>query len=201
MGGLVEPPGRARDGMMAGVRRRARTTWFTMALALTVLAVGCVGSVSRDTFDEEVQSRGGGLSQALVLEGVGAIEDELGRPPTLDAITAFREHVVVAVISPEFPDEIDRYVYRRGDLDGPDAVAETGSEPPRGFAPEDVALGRLDRLVDRAIETAGVRGGWADSMSVHRFSQGPAEIRVNVTNERRDVTVTYGPKGQLLEAP
>lgn len=223
------------------VARRQTDGWrphglhvLALAAAVTVLAAGCVGSVDRDQFDHIVQERGGGLSQRLVLEAVSALEEELDVDPLLvQSITATNETVTIEAVSPEFPDEIDRYTYGGGDLDGPepasqnpavtipdivvsdlppgvelpdevqdlvDGLGGTDAGSPAGpmFSVDEIALDRLDEIVDDAIDTADLRGGYADSVTISAPAGGGPLIRVSVTNDRRDVTVTYSADGQPL---
>lgn len=226
--------GRTAD--IAHSTRRAHRS--AIALAITVLAAGCIGSVDRDEFDRLVQDRGGGLSQDLVIEALDAAAAEIGADPLLvRSVTATNETVTIEAVNPDFPDELDRYTYRGDDLDGPDPV-NTGAagvelptfsipDLPEGidlpddlqelvdgaagnvpsvaatgvFAPGDVALDKLNAMVDRAIEAAGLRGGYASNLNIGIATGNRPTVRVNVTNDRRTVTTLFGPTRRLLEQP
>jgi hypothetical protein len=213
------------------IRRRARIRrTLGTSVVLAVVVTGCVGSVDREEFNRIVEERGGGLSQALVLDAVASLEAELDVDPLLvQSITVTNETVTIEAVSPEFPDEIDRYTFRGGDLDGPepasqfpeisipelpegveippelqDLVDGSGATDPATapggtFPVDDVALDQLDDLVDAAIETADLRGGYATTLVITSLGGEGPRIRVSVTNVRQDVTVTYGPDGQPLE--
>lgn len=222
-----------RVGDQRAGRRLGRGRRFALALVgLSMVAAGCVGSVDREEFEQIVRERGGGLSQALVLDAVADLETELDTDPlTMQSITATNETVTIEAVSPEFPDEIDRYTYRGGGLDGPDPAGRfptvsipdiTLPELPEGielppelqdlvddpaagdgdsgpFTVDEIALDRLDELVDAAIVTAALREGYAPSLTITALGTDGPRIRVTVTNDRTDATVTHDAAGQLLE--
>ena len=187
-----------------------------LAVAIAIVAGACVGSVERGEFERIVRERGGGLSQDLVIDAVAALEDELGVDALMAlSLVATNEVVTLEVVSPEFPDEIDLYTYRGGDLDGPEPVRSapgvslpdlelqdpTESVGAAGgtFVLDDVALDQLDVMVDLAIEDAGLRDGYAQNLTITAVGGEGIHIRVQVTNDRRDVTAIFGPGGRLLE--
>jgi hypothetical protein len=222
--GSVREPGSA-----AGRRRRQVMSFGAVIAAVALIATACVGSVDRAEFDRMVRERGGGLSQALVLDAVEAVGEDQGVDPVLiETIVATSENVSVTVVNPDFSDELDRYTFRNGDLNGPDPVNQgsidiqlpelpdgvtvpdsvrelldeagaVGGDPASVFGPDDVALDRLDEMVDRAIETAALRGGYATSLAIAITAGTRPQIRVDVTNERRSAGVVFGPRGRLLE--
>lgn len=181
----------------------ARARGLLLLGAVVVVAAACVGSVEREEFERIVRERGGGLSQDLVLDAVVALEDEQEVAAlAARSVVATNDTVVLEVVSAEFPDEIDRWVYQGGDLDGPEP-AQTIPDASAGgsgtFPLDDVALDQLDAMVDQAIEAAGLRGGYAESHTISSAGGEGIRIRVRVTNDREDVTVVFGPRGRLLE--
>lgn len=217
-------------------RRRSARGAVALAVGLVLLAASCVGSVDREEFERMVQERGGGLSQVLVLDAVAALEGGLDTDPlVVQSMTATNETVTIEAVSPEFPDEIDRYTYGGGGLDGPepasrvptvsippitlpelpegvelppevqdlvdgDGGATEGSAGGATFPVDAVALDRLDELVDAAIETAGLREGYASSLNITSLTPDGPQIRVIVTNDRDDITVTFTADGEQVAA-
>lgn len=208
------PVGAVTFPTVQGGRRRAarRTVTSTVALGLSVLALGaCVGSISGGEFDDEVRSRGGGLDGDLVADAVDAIEADVGVDEVrVRSVDVSPGYVVVQVQVPSDPDELDTYRFGaagryggRG-LSGPHPVARGAGEPPldtQVFVPEAAGIGRLDDMVDQAIEAADLPGGWAEGASVRMPPGGGAGpvTTVTVTNDRRTVTVTFAAEGTLLE--
>ena len=232
------------DRATSSLQRRRRTA--SLAAIFVVVATGCVGSVDRDEFNRIVQERGGGLSQALVIDAVTALEDELGVDPlVVQSIVATNETVTIEAVSPQFPDEIDRFTFSDGDLSDPNPASALpdlsipdisipditipdlppgvdlppeladlieGATPPTtapadpassaaSFPVDTVSLELLDDLVDAAIETAALRGGYAKSVSITTVGGGGPRIQVSVTNDRTNETITYGPDGGPVGGP
>ena len=151
-------------------------------------------------------------------------------PLIVQAIVATNEVVTIDAASTEFPGEFDRYSYQGGELGEPtpagqiptvsipdlpegveipaelqdllDGAAgdETGGDTGPSFPVNDVALDQLDRIVDSAIAAAGLREGYARTLTITSLTGEGPRIRVNVTNDRIDVTLTYGPDGRPEEA-
>jgi hypothetical protein len=177
-----------------------------------VLALsGCVGSISGDEFDDEVRSRGGGLDSHLVVDAVDAIEAELDVDELrVRSIGVSPGYVVMEVQVPTDPEELDSYRFGsagryggRG-LGDPIPMSRSAGEPPldtQVFAPEAAGIGRLDDMVDRALEAADLPGGWAEGASVRRAPGDDAApvTTVTVTNDRRTVAVTFAADGTELE--
>src|SRR5690606_414923 len=150
------------------------------------LALGaCVGSISGGEFDDEVRSRGGGLDGALVADAVDAIEADVGVDEVrVRSVDGSPGYVVVPVQVPADPAALDTYRFgaagRYGGqgLSGPDPVARGAGEPPldmQVFVPEAAGIGRLDDMVDQALEAADLPGGWTESASVRLPPAGGTE--------------------------
>ena len=176
------------------------------------LAVGaCVGSIDRGDFDDEVRARGGGLDGDLVIDGIDAVERDLGvEHIEVWSVAVAPGAVTFQVRLPTQPDALDSYRYGssgqyggRG-LSEPQPLSTNGaydSIDSRVFDPTTVGLDRLDEMAAEAIDAAGLDGGWASGASTNRPAAPGADVvtSITVTDERRTVVVMFGPDGTLLE--
>ena len=171
------------------------------ALALALVLTAC-GGISRNDLEEESRRRGGGLGSTQPLAALAAIEEEQGDPVRFTNLNASLNSVTVTALVPGSDDELDLWYHSNDDLRGPEPYPEA---PPANelrtqlIDPDDVALDRLDDIVDDAIETADLRDGYASSLQVTRFGAERTVIGVEVENERRSVTVRYRADGERLE--
>ena len=170
---------------------------------------GCIGSVTRESFEDEVHARGGGLSQRLAVEAVGSVEDELHVDSVrLRSLTVNPGYVSLEVQVPESVEDLDSYtfgtsgMYGGGGLSGPDPVARSfdeGSLEAQVFTLEQAGVDHLDATVDTAVREAGLDGGYATTANVVRLPGQPdPQTTITVTNVRRTLTVTFGPDGDVL---
>lgn len=169
-----------------------------MVIGAALLVAAC-GGTSRTDFDEEIQSRGGGLGSALALEALDALEAELGEVPALRSLTMTNGQVAMEVLIPGTNDQVDTYrygtsgLYGGGGLSEPTPVAGVGGAQALRqtlFRPQRVAFEDLDRVVDTAIDEADLEGGYAQSLRVDR-STDRTRITVNVTSSRETVAVQF----------
>jgi len=167
------------------------------ALVLT----GC-GGISLSELDEEAQSRGGGLGETLVLEGIQAIEEEIGEDVRFTSLSLSRDSVSMDVLVPGQDDELDNWIYRsNGDLIGPDPVSGVGEaeEVERQLIdPADVALDELDAVIDDALAEADFSGGYATALTILRQQEG-ITITVSVTSPRDTAHLQYRADGRRRE--
>jgi hypothetical protein len=178
-----------------------------VALVGASATAGCIGSETRESFDEEVHARGGGLTQELVIDAVDAVEEDTGADTIkLRSFTTSAGRVSLEVQVPGSVEDLDSYsygssgLYGGGGLDGPDPVARSGSEAPleaQVFTLDEAGIDRFDAMVDQAIAEADLPGGWASSASVTRGEQAAPVISVTVTNVRRTVSVIFAPDGTV----
>ena len=132
---------------MSGRRR------ILLVVGAAVLLAAC-GGTSRTDFDEEIQSRGGGLGSTLAIEALDALEAELGDDIVLRSFTMTNGQVSMEVR----------------------------------------VHGTTDQVVDSAIETADLEGGYAQTLRVDR-STDRTMIAVNVTSPRESVQVRFRADG------
>lgn len=193
---------------MPGVKKTVGTRARPWAGALVVLlAVGplaaCIGSETRDAFDDEVHARGGGLTRDLVIDAVDAIEQDTGADSLkLRSLATTAGRVRLEVQVPGTVEDLDTYSYGGGGLSGPDPVARSSTEAPleaQVFTLDEAGIDRFDDMVDQARAEADLPGGWASTASVSRGGQAEPVISVTVTNVRRTVSVTFSPDGTVLE--
>ena len=173
-----------------------------VVLAAALFLVAC-GGTSQDEFEAEIQSRGGGLGGDLALEAIAALEDELGEDLALRSLTMSVGQVGMQVRVPGTDDQLDNYqygssgLYGSGGLSEPNPVTGVGSagELRRSlFRPERIAFDELDQMVDEAIATADLEGGYAQSVRVDRSGE-RAVITVGVTSDRESAEVQFRADG------
>ena len=179
-----------------------------LLVVAAVVLTSCIGTISRQDFEEEIRSRGGGFRQELVLEVVADLEGRLGSDDLsvgLLSVTPSSATVVVEVRDPAAPANLDRYVYHRGDL--------TSAEPVRLSASDDLdaetvplsalALDRLDEMVDAALGEYGVAGAYVDGIHllVLPGPEGqPTEtfIVIGLESARSSADATFTASGELV---
>jgi len=174
-----------------------------LAVIGAALVLTTCGGTSRTDFEEEIQSRGGGLGSTLALEALDALEIELGEVPPLRSFTMTNGQVTMEVLVPGTNDQVDSYrygtsgLYGGGGLSGPTPVAGVGGAAALRrslFRPQRVAFDDLDEVVDTAIEEADLQGGYAQTVRVDRSTNRPI-ISVNVTSPRETVQVRFRADG------
>jgi hypothetical protein len=181
---------------------------------LALLAVGplagCIGSQTREAFEDEIHARGGGLSQTLAIEAVDRVEERLHVDEIhLRSLHLTPGRVTMEVQVPGSVEDLDSYGYGTsgmfggGGLSGPDPVARSFDEAAlegQVFTLDEAGVDRLDATIDRAIAEADLPGAYATSVSLARI---PGELTtrtsVAVTNVRRTVTVLFDGSGTLIE--
>jgi hypothetical protein len=182
----------------------------TIAVTTAFLVGGCVGSIDRGEFDDEVHARGGGLSQDVIVDAVdevGAAQDEA--TVQMRSVTVMPGRVALEVRVPGTPEDVDAYTFGTsgmfggGGLDGPEPVTTSATDQPLEssvFTLEQAGVERFDGMVDEALTQADLPGAYATSATIHRPAGSPApQIEVSVTNDRRSVSVTFAADGTVLE--
>lgn len=179
-----------------------------MAGAVLVLT-GCVGTVSRDEFEAEVRSRGGGFDEDLVIEAVDHVARDVGTPDfEITGLTASMPAGVVTmdVRDPKRPDRLDDYTFRGGDLVSVEPVQLSASDDldAEAFPISDFALDQLDEMVDASIEAFDAEDGYAQTVTFHAqpSAEDPARleplVRVHLESSRASAMTTLAPDGRLL---
>lgn len=177
-----------------------------LAVIGAALVLTACGGTSRTDFEEEIQSRGGGLGSTLALEALDALEIELGEVPPLRSFTMTNGQVTMEVLVPGTNDQVDSYrygtsgLYGGGGLSDPTPVAGVGEAPALRrslFRAERVAFDDFDQVVDTAIEEADLEGGYAQTLRVDRSTE-RARITVNVTSPRESVQAPFRADGTPL---
>ncbi|MBN2624348.1 MAG: hypothetical protein JXA83_13310 [Acidimicrobiales bacterium] len=183
-----------------------------MAAGAGVLVLGgCIGSIERDDFDDEVRGRGGGLDGGLLTDAVDAIEADLGVDELrVQSFEVRPGYVIVQVQVPADPEALDVYrfgssgLYGGRGLTGPTPVPRRADAPPLDglvFAPEDAGLDAFDDMVDEALEVAELDGGYATDAAVRQAPSGDIGpvTGVTVTDDRSTVVVTFSADGTVVE--
>lgn len=175
-------------------------------LGLALASSGCVaiGGVSASEFRQEMQHRGGGLSQELVVEAVDAVGRDMDVPVgdlQLECIEVRPGQVDIQVVPPDEddPETVVEYVYGAGILadEGLDDALWWTTEQPdvpketRTFSVADARLEQLDALVDRALDQSGLDGGWVHQLEITRSEpSGPvvvAKVTAGTTESNAEV--------------
>jgi len=170
----------------------------------------CIGSQTRERFEEEIHARGGGLSQGLAVEAVDAVEDELHVDGLrLRSLNVSPGRVTMEIQVPGSVEDLDSYrfgtsgMYGGGGLSDPEPVARSFDEASlegQVFTLAAAGIDHFDATVDAAVLEADLPGGYATSATVVRLpGQLDPQTSVVVTNVRRTVTVLFDADGTVLE--
>jgi hypothetical protein len=201
-------PGFNRIGVVSG---RAGTlvpgirTVVVLAVAVLLLS-GCVGTIERTEFEAELQARGGGLDQQLVIDAVDDVGDTVGTDDyeitTLSA-TPTSGVVTMTVRDPSNPENLDDYTWRQGTLDEPRAVQVRATDDidSQAFSIQDVALDEINDMVDTALAEYDTEGGFVNNLSISpSFESEVAEPQVLLSLEspRSTASATFDADGNLL---
>ncbi|WP_179220110.1 hypothetical protein [Rhodococcus sp. NCIMB 12038] len=125
---------------------------------------GVSGAVDRADFDAAMRTRGGGMTNALVREGLAelAARYRVTDVQVTSVDVAPVETLDVTVRNPAKPDQLDRYTFDGESLSEASPVMVSALEDldARAFRLGDVpALGRVEALVDDALAHTGFDGG------------------------------------------
>lgn len=199
--------------MRTWVPRRGRWAGLACAAALAVGAVvaeGCIGTTDRSDFNREVQARGGGLTSELPTSAVDAVAAALGvidfEVRTL-TVTPLDGTVVLDVRDPFAPENLDRYVVRRGSVWQVEPIRLTADDvlDTQTFPVSGVALDRVEAMVDMALAEFA-SDGYVTSMTVIRDAGGTADdtaedivISLALESPRAAGTARFSGDGELLE--
>ena len=179
-------------------------------VAVICLATGCIGSVDRSDFEAEVNARGGGFDQALVIESVDAVAGELGTSDfeiTLMVVTSRSGTVSMIVRDPGNPANLDTFSLTNGSI--------SSVEPVRLSAADDIdvaslpiaglALDRLDAMSQIALSEYDVAGDYITGVSVDVVPSGqpdtPGQLRIlfSLESPRSSATAEFTAAGELVE--
>lgn len=190
-------------------RSGGRLPWRGALGVVVASCAGCVGATDRTDFEAEVESRGGGFSEDIVIDAVAGIAEEVGTDDfeiTHLVVSPLTPVVSARVRNPDAPDELDDYTFRGDELVEVQPVRLTNATVldavvlPIG----DFALDRLDEAVDVALEEFGASGGHATSvrLTTQPLSGRPGppvgRVVVDVESPRAAATVTFTPDGELI---
>ena len=173
-----------------------------------LLLAGCVGTVDRSDFEAEIQARGGGFDQAMVIDAVDGVAARVGTDEfEITRLTAnpMAGLVTMQVRDPRAPDQLDDYTFRRGSLESVDPVQVSAADdldadafPIAGFA-----LDRLDDMVDDALDAYDTDGGYVDGVSLVRVGtteagQGVGAVQLQLESPRSSAVARFTPGGELI---
>lgn len=168
-----------------------------------VAAAGCIGTTDRDDFNRIIQDRGGGFTSDLPLDAVDAIAAEVGEDDfelRTISVTPSSETVVLEVRDPAVPENLDRYVVRRGDVDTVEPIRLSASDDldQQTFPVSSLALDRVEQMADAALADFD-RDGYVTSLSASQVSEGEITFRLALESARSTASATFTAEGELIE--
>lgn len=173
------------------------------ALALVTVTSAC-GATPRDEFVKEMQSRGGGLTAALVRNAMGAFSKHYGTERlTLTSLVlhSWDASVTANIRVPGRPDQLDKVAFGEDGLDGPSPMKVGAADDLDGisFTVQDVpALEDVVKMVDTALAETKLHNGYVEKIQVTRTASAP-EISVVVRSPRADALVTFKADGRFTK--
>lgn len=185
----------------------ARGRGYVAAIGLAVVALtGCIGTTSRDDFNEEVRARGGGLTSAFVEESLAAVagEYDVADWRTLSALSLVIQPggrlATATVRDPGRLDFVDTIVVRDAEVRTTTPLQDAGDLPLEAvsFPLGSVAIVPVEPLAASALEAFGEEDGYVESMTVSRIVD-DVTIRVDLESARRTATATFDAGGTLVE--
>jgi len=191
----------------------ARSARLVGLVAVVAIAgAGCIGATSRSELEKKVRERGGGISRDLVLDAIDALGDAQGTDAVrLVTVTAMNNRVTLEARVPDRPEEYDVYTYGTSGLFGENGLSSAqpgtrsaGDAPieARVFGRNDVAIDRLNDMLDTALAGAALDAGYVERVVIARRAPGADVIVVvTVTDDRRSVDVLFAADGSIVEAP
>jgi hypothetical protein len=171
---------------------------------VAVAAGGCIGTTSRDHFEQIINDRGGGYTSELATDAASAVAERLG-------VDDFRirhmslyppgEQVVMEVRDPEVPANLDTYTVRKGKIAEVEPVRlstsdDLGSDT---FPVSSLAFDRIEEMVDAALAEFDPRDGYATSMSVSLQGEGNPVFSLSLESDRASATAEFTAVGELIE--
>jgi hypothetical protein len=193
------------------------------ATALTVLVAGCGGAaVTNDGATGDLPAppsvastlvpridrpgptgttvrvwRPRGVKQAL-----DAVQRAAGGRLLMTQAVLYPQYLIVQAREPAQPENVDRFVFRAGEVDGPSPmlIAGTGNLDAKTFTRDQVAFEAVGRLVRDAPTRIGIDGARTTHVIVERdtvFAGGEVVVRVYAGNARRSGYVEYDANGKL----
>ncbi len=182
------------------------------AAAAALLLASCIGTISREDFDEEIRSRGGGMSERDVLDVVRDLEARLDtddvRVRTFSANPSSGEIIVVVEArDPAEPRNLDRFVYDGDDLRSTEPVQVSASEDldAETYPLAAFALDELDEMVDEALLAYDAEGGYIDGMRLAQQTRSidgsvapELVVQIDLESPRSTAVATFTAEGELL---
>lgn len=186
------------------------TRRLLLAVVASVAVAGCVGAVDRSEFEAEVEERGGGFDQSLVVDAVERIAEEVGSEQFDIAnltVSPLSATVAVRVRDPRAPDQLDDYSFRGDELaDVRPVRVSAGDDLDATTVPiGDFALDRLNEVVDVALDAYDTPGGFATSLRLapdlarQPGTRPTGVVVVDLESPRSAATATFSAGGELAE--
>jgi len=182
-----------------------RSARLLLVVVAAMLATGCLGSVDRAEFDEEVRRRGGGVSADWIDESLAAAAVELGvaDPGDIEVLTMVivgdARSVTVTARRGDRPDFVDSIAVQDT------VVVSTAPVPDADELPldeittrlSDLPLDRIEQLSDVALEQFGP-DAYVTRIAVG-LTDGEPTITVSVGSPRQTGQVVLDADGEIVE--
>lgn len=187
--------------------RLATSVWLAAAGLATA---GCVGAVDRSDFEAEIEARGGGFDQSLVIDALDRVAEEVGSDDFDIAsltVSPLGATMSVRVRDPRAPQQLDDYAFRGDELTDVRPVrVSAGDDLDATTVPiGDFAVDRLNAMVDDALDAYDTSGGFATTVRLAPDLAGgvggrpTGVVSVDLESPRSAATATFTADGDLLE--
>lgn len=179
-----------------------------LLLVGALLVTGCVGTVDRAEFEAEIQARGGGVDQDLVIDAVDGVAARVGTAEfEVTTLTAVPLSTVVSleVRDPRAPDQLDGYTFSNGDLVSVEPVQVRADDrlDARSMPVGSFALDDLEAMADEALAAFATDGGYVEMiiLAVAPAPEGAeptGAVLFQLESPRSSATATFTPDGELV---
>jgi hypothetical protein len=180
------------------------------ALAVALLATACIGSVDRSDFEAEIDSRGGGFSQDLVIDSVAAVALHLGVADfevTSMAVNPKSGTVNMVVRDPGAPSNLDTFTLTNGSIRSVEPVRLNAADnvDVAAFVITEVTLDQLDAMSDVALAEFDVAGDYITGMRIDSIPSiepdvaSQIQISFSLESPRSSATAEFTAAGELVE--
>ena len=182
---------------------------FLAAVALvSIVTSGCIGATDRADFDEEVRSRGGGISSTWIDESLDAAANALGLTDATDlefltlSINGTTRTVIVNGRRGDRPDYVDSVAVRQGDVVSVAPLQDADELPLDDITIplEDVPIDDIETLVDIALADFGEVDASVATITVS-LAGGTPTITMRLASARRTGTAEFDLDGELVRVP
>lgn len=177
-----------------------------MLIAAAAFTSGCIGAIDRADFDEEVRSRGGGISAEWIEDSLAASADRLGLadPDDIELLTlnidGTNRVLTVSARRGDRPEFVDSVVVRQGEVIAVTPIQDADQLPLDDLTVlvADLPIDRLEMLTDEAIAAFGADDGFVTGITV-ALTNGEPTVTLALESSRRTGAAVFDAAGTLIE--